>query len=78
MCGGSFFSSSGSSSLPPVQKAPPIVRTQPRSPAIGLRKSGDDQTARARAFAASGGTLITGPGGLSSSASTQKKTLLGA
>lgn len=61
---------------PPVPR--PITR-QPRLADEGVRKAQSDTEARNRQFAGlRGGTLITGPGGLSTTANTQKKTLLGA
>ncbi len=76
MCG-SFFGGGGSPSPPPVPVAP-VVRRQPRLADEGVRKAQEDVKDRARRFAALGGTLVTGGGGLATEANTQKKTLLGA
>ncbi len=76
MCG-SFFGGGGAPSMPPPPPIrPAIVRRQPRLADEGVAKAREDTKSRARqAFA---GTLLTGGGGLSTTANTQKKTLLGA
>ncbi len=64
-------------SIPPPPRAP-VIR-QPRLADEGVRKAQEDVKDKARKFAGlRGGTLITGPGGLQTQASGQKKTLLGA
>ncbi len=71
----------GGAPSPPPPPAPvirPVIR-QPRLADEGVRKAQSDTEARNRQFAGlRGGTLLTGPGGLSTTANTQKKTLLGA
>ncbi len=72
------FGSTPSAPPPPIITAPPIIR-QPRLADEGVRKAQSDVERRNRQFAGlRGGTLLTGPGGLSTTANTSKKTLLGA
>ncbi len=71
----------GSPSPPSPPPPPPRLPTirQPRLADEGVRKAQSDVEERNRRFAGlRGGTLITGPGGLSTTANTAKKTLLGA
>ena len=75
MCG-NLFSSPSRPSPPPIPSVSPAHR-QPRLADEGVRKARSDIQNRARA-AVAGGTLLTGPGGLTTTANTQKKTLLGA
>ncbi len=72
MCGNPFASKPD----PPPLAKPIPVRKQPRLADEGVRKAGEDTRDRARRIA--GSTLLTSPGGLSTSANTNKKTLLGA
>jgi len=81
MCVSNPFSTPSEPAPPPA----PVVRTTPklppktsRDPSTAINKARDTQRNKARAVAARGGTLVTGAGGLSGAASTQKKTLLGA
>lgn len=70
----------GSPSTPAPPPPPPRAPTirQPRLADEGVRKAQTDVERRNRQFAGlRGGTLLTGPGGLTTTASTQKKTLLG-
>lgn len=60
---------------PPEPPAPP--RKQPRLADEGVRKAREDSTTRNRRANSLNGTLVTGAGGLTSAANTQKKTLLG-
>lgn len=62
---------------PPPVVRPAITRKQPRLADEGVRKARDEQARKAKRAAALGGTLLTGPGGLTSTANLQKKTLLG-
>ncbi len=81
MCVSNPFSSPSTPSPPPVPIIPAVAKAPPqalRGPSQAIRKTRDTQKNKARALAARGGTLVTGPGGLSGAASTQKKTLLGA
>ncbi len=76
MCG-NIFNPPSSPSSPPVPRIP--VRRQPRLADEGVRKAQSDLEQRNRQFAGlRGGMLQTGAGGLSTTANTQKKTLLGA
>jgi hypothetical protein len=74
MCGG------GAPSIPAPPPVPAVPKTlsQPKLTSEGVRKAQSDTKERARKFAGTrGGTLLTGPGGLSTEANTQKKSLLG-
>lgn len=63
---------------PPPPPAIPKTRSQPKLSSEGVRKAQSDTEDKARRFAGTrGGTLVTGPGGLSTDANSQKKTLLG-
>lgn len=69
-------------SAPPPPPPPPVVRRtatkrQPRLADEGVAKARSDSRRRQVAFANRGGTLVTGAGGLFTTASTQKRTLLG-
>ncbi len=70
----------GSSPSPPPPPPPPpepqVELKRPKLMDEGVRKAREEATKRRAAFARSG-TLLTGAGGLSSDANTQKKTLLG-
>ncbi len=73
MCGGG-----GSKPKPP----PPIPATpktrQPKLADEGVRKAQSDTREKARQYAGTrSGSLVTGSGGLSTEANTQKKSLLG-
>jgi hypothetical protein len=77
-----FSSPSAPSPAPAPPPPPPIVRQPSRRQATlateGVAVAREDERSRAQlAFARRGGTLITGPGGLTSQANTQKVTLLG-
>ncbi len=73
------FSSPSSPSPVNVTSRPTIVTRQPRLADEGVRKATDSTKDFARRLAGlRGGTLVTGAGGLSTEANTQKKTLLGA
>ena len=62
---------------PPVPRLPTI--RQPRLADEGVRKAQSDTERKNRQFAGlRGGTLVTGPQGLTTAANTAKKTLLGA
>jgi hypothetical protein len=63
---------------PPVTPAVAKTRSQPKLTSEGVRKAQSDTKDAARRFAGTrGGSLVTGPGGLSTEANTQKKSLLG-
>lgn len=63
---------------PPVAAREPISRRQATLATEGVAVAREDERSRARlAFANRGGTLLTGAGGLSTTAATQKATLLG-
>lgn len=76
----SFFSSPDP---PPVAAPPPPVlrkpaRRQATVASKGVAVAREEQRTRAQlAFARRGGTLVTGAGGLQTTASTQKAVLLG-
>ncbi len=63
---------------PPPPPIPAVAKSQPKLADEGVRKAQSDTKDKARQFAGTrSGTLLTGPGGLSTEANTQKKTLLG-
>lgn len=82
MCISNPFSSPSTPSPPPIVApivaVPKLPPKRPRDANAAIRKVGDTQKNKARAFAARGGTLVTGVGGLTEPVSTRKKTLLGA
>lgn len=71
MCGGA----PSTPTPPPPPAAPP---RQPRLADEGVRKAREDAKKRNRMAGARSQTLLTGPQGLTTTANTQKKTLLGA
>jgi len=72
MCGGGLFGGGPTPATPVIP-----IRSQPKLADEGVRKARKDTEKKAKAGSNRGGTLITGPGGLSGEASTQKKVLLG-
>lgn len=63
---------------PPPTLAIAKTRSQPKLASEGVRKAQSDTEKKARQFAGTrGGTLVTGASGLTTQASTVKKTLLG-
>lgn len=78
MCGGAPSAPSAPAPPPPTPAIPRATPSQPKLTSEGVRKAQTDTEKKARQFAGTrGGTLVTGPGGLSTTANTQKKTLLG-
>lgn len=71
-----FGSAPQAPSAPPPVAATPI-RRQPKLASEGVRKARQDTQNQAKQAAALGGTLLTGAGGLTTTANTSKKTLLG-
>ncbi len=77
MCFSSPDTGGGAPPPPPAPVREPIRRAA-RLPDEAVGKARTEERSRAQlAFARRGGTLITGPGGLQTTASTQKATLLG-
>lgn len=76
MCG-SWFSPPSPPSPPPPVRVEPVVSRQPKLADEGVRKAADTINKRAKLSLQRGGTLITGPGGLSTIPNINKKTLLG-
>lgn len=72
---GALFSSPASISAPPPPPPPVPPPPTPVDPAIA--KAGADARSRAIAAGGIGGTVVTGPQGLTAPASTAQKTLLG-
>jgi len=71
MCMGS------SPSVPAAPAVPPAPAPAPQLPDQAVQRAGIDQRARAIAAAGPGSTILTGPLGLTQSAPTTNKTLLG-
>lgn len=60
----------------PLPVVPQTIR-QPRLADEGIRKARTEEERKRKAAAQRGGTLITGPAGLQTTATTTKKTLTG-
>lgn len=72
-----FLSSPPPAPMPPPPPPPPAPPPPPTPMAPGVQKARKNTRRRAALAGGRKGTILTGPGGLSTTAQTTKKTLLG-